>query len=56
MSTTTASGLAASPWIDIDKTVAAFCKANLRPLPDDIEGAVAVHIEAIDAWIASLES
>jgi len=50
----TASGIAASPWIDIDKTVTGFCKANRRPIPDDIDGVVAVHIEAIDAWIASL--
>lgn len=51
----TASGVAASPWIDIDKTVAGFCKANRRPIPDDIDGIVAVHIEAIDAWIALLK-
>jgi Fe-S-cluster containining protein len=50
----TASGTAASPWIDIDKTVAGFCKANRRPIPDDIDGVVAVHIEAINAWVASL--
>jgi hypothetical protein len=47
-------GLAASPWIDIDKTVAEFCRANRRPISDDIEEAVAIHIEAIDSWIASL--
>jgi Fe-S-cluster containining protein len=52
----TAAGVAALPWIDIDKTVAEFCKANGRPIPDDIENAVAIHIEAIEAWIASLES
>jgi uncharacterized protein len=50
----TESGLAASPWIDIDKTVAEFCKANRRPMPDDIEGTVAIHIEAIDSWTSSL--
>jgi Fe-S-cluster containining protein len=50
----TESGLAASPWIDIDKTVAEFCKANQRPVPDVIEGTIAIHIEAIDSWIASL--
>lgn len=50
----TESGLAASPWIDIDKTVAEFCKANRRSMPNDIERAVAIHIEAIDSWIASL--
>jgi len=47
-------GLAASPWIDVDKTVSEFCKANRRPVPDDIEGVVAVHIEALETWIASL--
>jgi Fe-S-cluster containining protein len=50
----TAPGLAASPWIDIDKTVAEFCKAHGRPVPDDIDGVVAIHIEAIESWIASL--
>jgi uncharacterized protein len=47
-------GVAASPWLDIDRTVAEFCQANARPVPADIEGTVAVHIEAIEAWIASL--
>jgi hypothetical protein len=50
----TESGLAASPWIDIDKTVSEFCQANRRPMPDDVEGAVAIHIEAIETWVASL--
>lgn len=50
----TASGLAASPWIDIDRTVAEFCQANQRPLPGDIENIVATHIEAIESWIGSL--
>jgi Fe-S-cluster containining protein len=50
----TAPGLAASPWIDIDKTVAEFCKAHGRPVPDDIDGVVAIQIEAIESWIASL--
>jgi uncharacterized protein len=46
--------LAASPWIDIDKTVSEFCKAHGRPVPNDIEGVIAVHIEALETWIASL--
>jgi hypothetical protein len=50
----TESGLAASPWIDIDKTVSEFCKATGRPMPDDIDGAVAIHIEAVESWVASL--
>jgi uncharacterized protein len=49
-----APGLAASTWIDIDKTIADFCKVHRRPVPDDLEGAIAVHIEAIESWIASL--
>jgi hypothetical protein len=49
-----APGLAASSWIDIDKTIADFCKLHRRPVPDDLEGTVAVHIEAIESWLASL--
>jgi uncharacterized protein len=49
-------GLAASPWIDIDKTVSDFCQANRRPMPGDIEGTLAIHIEAIETWLASLGS
>ena len=47
-------GFAASPWIDIDKTVSEFCDANRRPMPDDIEGTVAIHIEALETWVASV--
>jgi hypothetical protein len=50
----TSAGVAASPWIDIDKTVADFCKADGRPVPKDIESVVAIHIEAIESWVASL--
>jgi hypothetical protein len=52
----TEAGLTASSWIDVDKTVAEFCEARKRPIPEsaDIQGAVVLHIEAIDAWIASL--
>lgn len=52
----TDAGIAASPWIDIDKTVAEFSESTGRPIPgpDDTEGAVAMHIKAIDAWISSL--
>ena len=52
----TAAGVAASPWIDIDKTVADFCQANGWPIPDDIENAVAIHIEAIESWVGSLSN
>lgn len=49
-------GSAASPWVDIDKSVAAYCKTIDRAVPEDIEGLVTLHIEAIDDWIASLRS
>ena len=52
----TASGAAASPWIDIDRTVAEFCEANRRTIPDDIDNTVAMHIEAIETWIGSLRT
>ena len=47
-------GIVASPWIDIDAAVADFCAARGRPIPADIEATVALHIEAIDAWVASM--
>jgi Fe-S-cluster containining protein len=54
--TTTAAGVAASPWIDIDRTVAEFCRGNGRPIPEDIDATIATHIEAIETWLASLGS
>ena len=37
----TEAGVAAYPWIDIDQAIAESCKTDRRPMPDDIEGAVA---------------
>jgi Fe-S-cluster containining protein len=50
----TDAGVAASPWIDIDRTVAEFCRSRGRAVPDDVETTVATHIEAIEEWLASL--
>jgi uncharacterized protein len=47
-------GSAASPWVDIDKSVSAYCTKLGREMPDDVEGLVTLHIAAIDDWIASL--
>jgi uncharacterized protein len=47
-------GSTASTWIDIDKSVLAYCKTLGRVPPDDIESLVMLHIAAIDNWIASL--
>jgi uncharacterized protein len=49
-------GSAASPWIDIDKTVSSYCQKHGRDVPDDIEASVTLHIAAIDEWIMSLRS
>lgn len=51
----TVSGTAASPWIDTDRAVAEFCESNRQTVPDDIENTVAMHIEAIESWVASLK-
>jgi uncharacterized protein len=47
-------GSAASPWIDIDKTVSSYCRKHGREVPNDIEDSVTLHIAAIDEWITSL--
>ena len=52
----TEAGTAACSWIDIDETVAAYCKAQSKPVPEGIEDAVAVHIEAIEQWINQIQS
>ena len=50
----TEAGTAASSWIDVAKTVAAYCKAQGRPIPEEIEETVVVHIETIEQWISEL--
>lgn len=47
-------GVAASTWIDIDASVAAYCAAKGKMVPSDIETLVDLHIEAIDAWINTI--
>jgi hypothetical protein len=42
-------------WIDVAKTVAAYCKAQGRPIPEEIEETVVVHIETIEQWISELD-
>ena len=49
-------GTAACSWIDIDETVAAYCKAQGRAVPDGIDDTVALHIEAVGHWLARIES
>jgi Fe-S-cluster containining protein len=42
-----------SPWLDIDKTVAAFCRKNGRTVPQRLEDVVSIHLEAIEGWLDS---
>jgi Fe-S-cluster containining protein len=47
-------GEVASSWIDVDQTVAAYCRDVGRPPPGDLEATVALHIEAIEHWVATI--
>jgi hypothetical protein len=47
-------GLAVSSWFDVDKTVAAYCAARGKPVPEGIEETVAIHIEAVEHWLSEL--
>jgi Fe-S-cluster containining protein len=42
-----------STWLDIDKTVAAFCQKNSRTEPKNLEDVVSIHLEAIEEWLDS---
>ena len=43
-----------SIWLDIDKTVMAYCQKIRRAAPRSIAEAVSIHIEAIERWLDSL--
>jgi uncharacterized protein len=47
-------GTPASTWFEVDETVATYCKANGKLLPDGIEETVALHIEVIERWLSGL--
>jgi Fe-S-cluster containining protein len=44
-----------STWLDIDKTVAAFCQKKGRMEPKSLEDAVSIHLEAIKGWLVALK-
>ena len=44
----------ATPWLDVDATVEAYCLERGLPLPATVEETVAVHIRAVDAWLDRL--
>jgi len=44
----------ASPWLDVDATVAAYCRERDLAPPATLEEAVDLHIRAVDAWLEGL--
>jgi uncharacterized protein len=42
--------------LDLDATVAAHCAETGRSVPDDLEEKVALHLQALEAFVASLEA
>jgi hypothetical protein len=45
-----------SPWFDVDAAVAEYCRKRRRKVPDDIEKELALHIEAMNAWLKELST
>ncbi len=43
-----------STWLDGDGTVTAFCRKNRRNKPQILEEVVSVHLEALEAWLATI--
>jgi hypothetical protein len=48
-------GRLATPFLDVDATVARYCAARGVAVPTTIAALVDLHIEAVDAWIAAVE-
>jgi Fe-S-cluster containining protein len=42
--------------LDLDATIAAYCAEKGRAVPDDLEEKVALHLEALEAFVAGLEA
>ena len=38
-------------WLDMDQAVANYCEARRMPVPDDLDGKMKIHLQAIEAWI-----
>jgi Fe-S-cluster containining protein len=49
-------GSVASSMMDIDATVGAYCRAQGRPVPAEIEALVDLHLQALGAWLDELEA
>lgn len=43
-----------SPWLDIDASVASYCRRKRRVKPESLDETIALHIQALEEWIAEL--
>jgi hypothetical protein len=41
-----------SAWLDIDSSVASFCRYKGKTVPQDIGETVTIHVQALEEWIA----
>jgi Fe-S-cluster containining protein len=48
-------GALASPWMDIDATVAAWCRERDVVVPTEVEALVELHLHAVGEWLDALE-
>jgi hypothetical protein len=43
-----------SSWLDIDASVASYCRTKKKTIPQDLDETVSLHIQALKEWIAGL--
>jgi uncharacterized protein len=43
-----------SSWLDIDGSVASYCRSKKKPIPRDLEETISLHIRALEEGIAGL--
>jgi hypothetical protein len=49
-------GAVASSFFDVDATVAEYCRTRNLAVPSEIDALIDLHIAALNAWLADLES
>jgi len=43
------------PALDVDAFVGVYCRRHARPVPDDVEAKVALHLDALSEWLDEIE-
>jgi len=49
-----APGSLLSSWLDIDASVASYCRKKRREKPENLDEIITLHIQALEEWIAGL--